>query len=105
MTGTGWIYNNFMIQYTVCLNNYFYLLVSHRPSLWKYHDWLLEFDGEGHCRFTSISAAADNNTKQSISSMTLEEEKTMITKRISEDEKRLKKINYILGSDTETATQ
>jgi ATP-binding cassette subfamily D (ALD) long-chain fatty acid import protein len=73
------------------------MTVSHRPSLWKYHDWLLEFDGEGHCRFVPINTAQDSNTNKSISQMTLEEEKVMLEKRMHEDEKRLKKIKDILS--------
>lgn len=32
------------------------MTVSHRRSLWKYHDNILQFDGEGHYIFTKLDA-------------------------------------------------
>ncbi|KAL5593981.1 uncharacterized protein BROUX77_007328 [Berkeleyomyces rouxiae] len=32
------------------------LTVSHRRSLWKYHSWILQFDGQGHFVFTKLDA-------------------------------------------------
>ncbi|KKA30420.1 hypothetical protein TD95_004578 [Thielaviopsis punctulata] len=32
------------------------LTVSHRRSLWKYHSWILQFDGQGHYVFTRLDA-------------------------------------------------
>lgn len=32
------------------------MTVSHRPSLWKYHNWVLQFDGQGNYVFTELDA-------------------------------------------------
>ena len=32
------------------------MTVSHRRSLWKYHDNILQFDGQGNCIFTKLDA-------------------------------------------------
>ncbi|KDN53204.1 hypothetical protein K437DRAFT_242203 [Tilletiaria anomala UBC 951] len=32
------------------------MTVSHRPSLWKYHTWVLQFDGQGNYVFTELDA-------------------------------------------------
>lgn len=32
------------------------MTVSHRRSLWKYHDNILQFDGQGHYIFTKLDA-------------------------------------------------
>ncbi len=31
------------------------ITVSHRPSLWQYHDYILEFDGKGGYHFGSLT--------------------------------------------------
>ncbi|KAJ2999871.1 hypothetical protein HKX48_003308, partial [Thoreauomyces humboldtii] len=32
------------------------ITVSHRPSLWKYHNWILQYDGQGGYVFTKLDA-------------------------------------------------
>lgn len=32
------------------------LTVSHRPSLWTYHDFILQFDGKGKYLFSKLDA-------------------------------------------------
>ncbi|KAI8806209.1 ABC transporter transmembrane region 2-domain-containing protein [Cladochytrium replicatum] len=32
------------------------ITVSHRPSLWKYHNWILQYDGQGGYVFTQLDA-------------------------------------------------
>jgi ATP-binding cassette subfamily D (ALD) long-chain fatty acid import protein len=32
------------------------LTVSHRPSLWKYHKFILQYDGHGQAIFSSLDA-------------------------------------------------
>ncbi|KAI7181673.1 hypothetical protein KC324_g8545, partial [Hortaea werneckii] len=32
------------------------MTVSHRRSLWKYHGWILQFDGQGGHVFTQLDA-------------------------------------------------
>jgi ATP-binding cassette subfamily D (ALD) protein 3 len=35
--------------------------VSHRKSLWKYHEFVLQFDGKGAYRFAPIGAGGDDD--------------------------------------------
>uniref|UniRef100_A0A7S3J1J8 ABC transporter domain-containing protein n=1 Tax=Euplotes harpa TaxID=151035 RepID=A0A7S3J1J8_9SPIT len=39
------------------------ITVSHRPSLWKHHDYLLQFDGEGGYSFGKIELSKKNNAE------------------------------------------
>jgi ATP-binding cassette subfamily D (ALD) long-chain fatty acid import protein len=64
------------IMYTHCTKIGISLLtVSHRPSLWQYHNWILQYDGQGGYVFTELDA-----TKR----LALQEEKTSIEHRLSE---------------------
>ncbi|KAL1898677.1 ATP-binding cassette long-chain fatty acid transporter pxa2 [Ceratocystis pirilliformis] len=62
------------------------LTVSHRRSLWKYHSWILQFDGQGHYVFTKLDAEKR---------LKLEDEKEELDvklRQVQEWEKRLEEL-------------
>ncbi|TMS37655.1 hypothetical protein L596_004543 [Steinernema carpocapsae] len=70
------------------------LTVTHRPSLWKFHTHLLQYDGEGGYRFTELKSLTQR--------LTLAEEKQEIEKKLSEMpnlEQRRIEINQLLDEE------
>ncbi|KAI9329749.1 P-loop containing nucleoside triphosphate hydrolase protein [Obelidium mucronatum] len=69
------------------------MTVSHRPSLWKYHNWILQFDGEGGYVFCELDAEKR---------LALQEEKNSIELKLMVEvpklEKRLKELKGLKGS-------
>lgn len=68
------------------------LTITHRPTLWKFHTHILQFDGTGNWEYSELNA---NNR------MELKKEKETLLKRPSCEERtlRLAELNRLLGED------
>lgn len=74
------------------------ITVSHRPSLWKYHNWILQYDGQGGYVFTKLDAERR---------LALQEEKNAIEHKLIEMpkvQKRLRELRALVDGGSAEAS-
>lgn len=64
------------------------ITVSHRHTLWRFHEYLLTMDGKGGWTFGPMSEHK-NASQNSVQSLTLLEEKSDLQKRLAAIDKQL----------------
>lgn len=69
--------------------------MSHRPSLWKYHRYILEYDGHGHAIFAPLDAERR---------FALQEEKLRLELKLTDIPKLEKRLSQLEGLLAETQT-
>ena len=70
------------------------ITITHRPSLWKFHTHLLQFDGEGSWLIDTLDAN---------SRLTLKEQKDKLERELAEypsKQTQLKQLCSLLGEDS-----
>lgn len=68
------------------------LTITHRPTLWKFHTHILQFDGQGFWEFSELNCTSRLDLKK-------EKEELLKKPDTIENTARLKEINQELGED------
>ena len=72
------------------------LTIAHRASLWQYHNYILQFNGEGGFKFEELNSNLEDR-------LNLKEEKDSLEKLlldVSNSKSRLKDLCVILGESS-----
>ena len=87
----GKIYMKAIKEYNITL-----LTIAHRATLWQYHNFILQFDGQGNWKFEELNLKLKDrlDLKQEKDSL----EKTVLS--ISSNKLRLKELCNILGENS-----
>jgi len=91
----GKIYLKAKLDYKITL-----LTIAHRATLWQYHDYILQFDGNGNWKFEELNSNLDLR-------LTLKQEKDSLEKQlmtVSSSRRRLKELCELLGEDSVALT-
>ena len=70
------------------------MTVSHRPSLWKYHNYILQYDGQGGYVFTELDFEKR---------LALQEEKLAIEQKLKDVPKLEARLQELLATKQEMA--
>ena len=87
----GKIYQKAINEYKITL-----LTIAHRATLWQYHNYILQFDGNGKWQFEELNSNLDKR-------LSLKQEKDKLEKTllsVSDTQKRLKELCQILGESS-----
>ena len=92
----GKIYQKAINEYKITL-----LTIAHRATLWQYHNFILQFDGNGNWKFEELNSNLDAR-------LNLKQEKDKLENlllSVSDKQKRLKELCEILGESSIAISQ
>nr|XP_022899751.1 ATP-binding cassette sub-family D member 2 [Onthophagus taurus] len=78
------------------------LTISHRPTLWKFHKNILQFDGQGNWEFSTLDVANRLKLKQEKEELLKQPDSAQKTRRLEELNQLLAEDSNEMGEENET---